>query len=689
MASDTFEQALLAAQAEGSLNAAWKTFVNTRFYVPIVHAPDLDPRKSKIHTAPGTAAGGEAVLISEVRERVAHGDAVLWLNGAEIVKMLHAEAGILVALSDRAFAIAHDKVDWLRKGIEQAQARAAAKLQPSGATIPAKAPAAPIPAKAPVPLAKAPAATPSSMAQARTAPAAPPPAQRPKAGALDVAALKPRAVEVADLGLSFFVPGAWREERSTKVLRFHDQASGVRAEVSGFHRPGLQLEQWVGMRVALVESEMRFLTQDGPSYAISGEGWRDRISGRAVEFTGTFPGESVPGRYMVACIHIDGTVMSVAFRAKAEVFEQQRALFQWLLSRIELAGQEALAAYRAPAPRAGAVEFDDRDFSTPGPIGLSMQGRIGRLRALAYSVPAMLPFVAVAIGAALLMPKHAVLGGVMAITGVVLMLWFSLRLMVLRLHDVNLSGKWILGFLVLSGVAGATQKPALLLGVSALFWLFMLVIYCLVPGTDDDNDYGPPPAPNTPLVQIGAGVFILFQVLGLYGNLKHGGVWNPRAMTAHSAGDERAGPAMVTFRSPDNSFVVDLPGQPAELPNSAWLNSQMGNVVLRQFHLETVGHAYLIQTMDFGAAAQDRYAMMNRAEQAVAGRDGTLGASKPFLFNNGVNGREVRARTPDGSLRVARLVFVGSKLVVVMIGGVDETRDSALVEQVFKSFQLV
>lgn len=681
MASDTFEQALLAAQAEGSLNAAWKAFVNTRFYVPVVHAADLDPRKSKIHTAPGTAGGGDAVLISEVRERVSQGDAVLWLNGAEIVKMLHAEAGILVALSDRAFAIAHDKVDWLRKGIEQAQARAAAKLHPPGA---------PIPEKAPVPLAKpsAPAARPAP-AQAAPAKAPPAPAKRAAGGVLDVAALKPRAVEVADLGLSFFVPGAWREERSLKALRFHDQANGVRTEVSGFHRPGLGLEQWVGMRVTLVETEMRFLTQDGPSYALSGEGWRDRISGRAVEFSGTFPGESVPGRYLVACIHLDGTVVSIAFRATAEVFEQQRALFLWLLSRVELAGQEAVAAYRAPAPRPVSGQLEMGEFASAGPFGLSMQGRIGRLRALAYSVPTMLPFIGITIFAAMFSSKHAALGITMMIAGLVLALWFAVRLMVLRLHDVNLSGKWILGFIVLCGVAGATRNPAMLLGVSGLFWLFMLVIYCLVPGTDGDNDYGPPPAPNTPAVQIGAGLFILVQLLGLYGNIKHGGAWRPGAMSAAStAADERAAPAMKTFRAPDNSFVVDLPGTPAELPNSAWLNSQMGNVVLRQFHLQTAGHAYLIQTMDFGAAAQDRYAMMNRAEQAVAGRDGTLGASRPFLFNNGINGREVRATTPDGGVRVARLVFVGSKLVVVMIGGVDEVRDSAHVEQVFKSFQL-
>jgi uncharacterized membrane protein YhaH (DUF805 family) len=668
MASDTFEQALQAAQAEGSLNAAWKSFVHTRFYVPIVHSADLDPKKARIHTAPSAAAGGDAVLISEVRERVAHGDAVLWLNGAEVVKMLHAEAAILVALSDRAFAIAHDRVDWLRKGIEAAQARAAAKLQAPAAAAPVKL-AAPPPA-APVALAKQ-------------------PATRAKAGVLDVAALKPRSVGIADLGLTFFVPGAWREDRSLKVLRFHDQDSGMRVEVNGFHRPGLALEQWVGMRAAQVEQEMRFLTQDGPSYAISGEGWRDRISGRALEFSGTFPGESVPGRYLVACIHLDGTVVSIAFRATAEVFEQQRALVQWLLSRIELAGQETIAACRPPAARPGAASVAMGDFETPSIFGLSLHGRIGRLRALAWSVPAVLPFAGISVVAALLMSKFTALALVLALTGVVLMFWFGLRLMVLRLHDINLSGKWILLFLLMSGAAGAAQKPVLIGAVSVVFWLCVFVTYYLVPGTDGDNHYGPPPEPNTPLVQVGAGVFLLFQLLGIYANIKAGSTLHARGLgSTDTMAADSARPAVVTFRAPDNSFVVDMPGPLAELPTSAWLNAQMGGVTMRQYHLEQGGRAYLVQTMDFGTEPQDRYAMMNRAEQAVAGRDATFESSKPFLFNNGINGREVRIRAADGTLRVARLVFVGAKLILVMIGGTDNAANAAHVDLVFKSFQL-
>ncbi|UUZ47562.1 DUF805 domain-containing protein [Massilia sp. B-10] len=126
---------------------------------------------------------------------------------------------------------------------------------------------------------------------------------------------------------------------------------------------------------------------------------------------------------------------------------------QWLLNRVELAGDEAIAAYRAPAARTTAASADLASFETPPMFSMSLQGRIGRLRALAWSVPAVMPFAAIGVAAALLMQKHSGLAVILAITGLVLMCWFGLRLMVLRLHDVNLSGKWILLFLLMSGVA--------------------------------------------------------------------------------------------------------------------------------------------------------------------------------------------------------------------------------------------
>ena len=96
------------------------------------------------------------------------------------------------------------------------------------------------------------------------------------------------------------------------------------------------------------------------------------------------------------------------------------------------------------ARRAEATRYDDSDTFTPGPISLSLTGRIGRLRYLAFSWPVML-LSALGIVAAIIIPTMhrspgATLGaGTIFLMAVVMVLWFylSLRLMALRLHDLN------------------------------------------------------------------------------------------------------------------------------------------------------------------------------------------------------------------------------------------------------------
>jgi hypothetical protein len=171
MASETFEQVLLAAQAEGSFAPAWRKFVKTRFYVAIVLASGNDRKNFTLHVE--DADGKRAVTISELRDRVAArpGNALVTMSGAEVVRRLQAEADILVALSDRAFNIAGERVDWLKKGIEAAQTRAAQRA--SLAAVPAQvAPAAPAPVPAaPTPTPTAAAPTPVLAAPAPAAPA--------------------------------------------------------------------------------------------------------------------------------------------------------------------------------------------------------------------------------------------------------------------------------------------------------------------------------------------------------------------------------------------------------------------------------------------------------------------------------------------------------------------------------------
>ncbi len=337
MSSETFEQVLAAAQVDGSFTAAWKKFVKTKFYVPITGASDGNARDFTLHLSASPDGAHRTLLISEVRSRVEqeHRGSLAALSGAEVVKLLHAEAGILVALSDRAFAIARDRVSWLKKGLEAAQA---------------KAPAAPAVPEAVAPLAT-PTPTPAAVPVARRAP-----------GPLDVAALEPRLVTLPRLGLEFYVPGAWTETRTSTGLRYLDEASGTQLEATGFHRDDLSLAQFVAMRLDLMRQQMRYLKQDGETYPIDGDMWRDRVKGKATEFVGTFPGDAHPSRYLLACVRIDGTLVSITIRASVDAFEDHRAVYKWLLSRVDIgaaAADEAVATSALQSRRwqiiAGAV----------------------------------------------------------------------------------------------------------------------------------------------------------------------------------------------------------------------------------------------------------------------------------------------------------------------------------------------
>ena len=94
------------------------------------------------------------------------------------------------------------------------------------------------------------------------------------------------------------------------------------------------------------------------------------------------------------------------------------------------------------------IERDELETVTPSAFSVFIDGRIGRLRYLAYSWP-MMVLSAVAILAAVLRKTPAMMRSreVLLIPLAVLFvlwIWTMLRLMALRLHDVNRSAKWVL-----------------------------------------------------------------------------------------------------------------------------------------------------------------------------------------------------------------------------------------------------
>lgn len=122
-------------------------------------------------------------------------------------------------------------------------------------------------------------------------------------------------------------------------------------------------------------------------------------------------------------------------------------------------------AHVEDAPRSGAVA-ELKLFSS--------QGRIGRLRYLAYGAgSSIVYYVALAVLAFAIGDSTASTVGLVA--AIAAMLWFSVITGIKRCHDMDISGWWSL---------------TLVLPVIVLAWMFW-------PGSRDDNRFGPPPPPNT------------------------------------------------------------------------------------------------------------------------------------------------------------------------------------------------
>jgi hypothetical protein len=132
----------LAAKAAGDdLKPAWKTFIKARFFVPILRSPDDDPKNFLLYLARNPDSGQDALLISEVRERLGMlGDGTVALSGGDIVRRLDEQAGIDVALRDGVFPISAKRAAWLRSGIEVTKKRVVTRKILDDA-----APAAPLP----------------------------------------------------------------------------------------------------------------------------------------------------------------------------------------------------------------------------------------------------------------------------------------------------------------------------------------------------------------------------------------------------------------------------------------------------------------------------------------------------------------------------------------------------------------
>lgn len=127
----------------------------------------------------------------------------------------------------------------------------------------------------------------------------------------------------------------------------------------------------------------------------------------------------------------------------------------------------------------------------------TVNGRIGRVRYLGWSMALMLLGMLAYGIAAGLMFASPIIGGILAIPVVIAAVTVSVMIGVQRLHDIGWSGwLWLLNFIPLVG---------------GIFAILMMVI----PGTQGGNRYGAPPPPNSRGVIAMAWSGLLIPILGI------------------------------------------------------------------------------------------------------------------------------------------------------------------------------
>ncbi|AHL74107.1 membrane protein [Stutzerimonas stutzeri] len=157
-------------------------------------------------------------------------------------------------------------------------------------------------------------------------------------------------------------------------------------------------------------------------------------------------------------------------------------------SEIQAAAQPyapPLAQIGEPAPQYGELKV------------FTIQGRIGRLRYLAWSMSLMSAALGLLLVASMAFAVSAVLGSILSGILCLGLLFVSMQICVQRLHDIGWSG-WLM-LLNLVPIAGN------------LFSLAML----LMPGNDGMNRFGPPQPPNSRAVKILASLWLLVPVIGI------------------------------------------------------------------------------------------------------------------------------------------------------------------------------
>lgn len=149
------------------------------------------------------------------------------------------------------------------------------------------------------------------------------------------------------------------------------------------------------------------------------------------------------------------------------------------------------------SPYASPMALADQDSDEVGELNIwGIEGRIGRMRYVAWSMVFMFAMLPAVLVCALAFKVSPWLGGLLGIVAGIGAMVVGLQISIKRLHDIGWSG-WLL-----------------LIGLIPLVGSIFQLLTFVMPGSKGSNRFGAPPPANSKAVKVLFWVWIVFLVLG-------------------------------------------------------------------------------------------------------------------------------------------------------------------------------
>ncbi len=315
------------------------------------------------------------------------------------------------------------------------------------------------------------------------------------------------------------------------------------------------------------------------------------------------------------------------------------------------------------------AEYEDT-VEAPPLFGFSTAGRLGRLRALAYSLVSILP--GLAIGGLMLLlgqPENWLIVGLFGIC-MLSTTFLGLRALAMRLHDMDASGKWVV-VLMLLGMA-SRRAPEHALAFEGLAAIMTLVLFA-TPGSRGGNTYGLATEPDSPFIKRAAVLSMLLHALA-YGALLYMAPKPPPRPEAET---------MHRFSPPKEGVSVLLPRAPQKLPVDMAEQAALGHVTLHQYSLVEGLRRYSVRIYNHKSTPLvPSNAAATMEELVVAG--GTKIGERAGGTGYGW-GRILYVRQPGGNIRGAHIMSNGPFVVAISVEAPDTPADLKHIDVVLDS----